>query len=63
MATLNPNTAELAETEEQRRKRSAAIAEARREIDREGGIPIEEIEAWVDSWGPPNELPMPEPRK
>lgn len=63
MATPIPNAVEPAETEEQRRKRSAAIAEARREIDREGGIPIEDIEAWVNSWGTKNELPMPEPRK
>ena len=63
MATPNPNPFEPAETEEQRRKRRAAIAQARREIDREGGIPIEEIEAWVNSWGTKNELPMPEPRK
>lgn len=65
MAT--PQTAEPTETEEQRRERlawrSAAISEARREIDREGGIPIEDVKAWVDSWGTPNELPMPEPRK
>lgn len=26
-------------------------------------IPIEEVEAWVNSWGTSKELPMPKPRK
>ena len=29
----------------------------------EGGIPLEEVEAWVNSWGTPGELPEPQPRK
>jgi predicted transcriptional regulator len=26
-------------------------------------IPLEEVKAWVESWGTRNELPAPEPRK
>lgn len=26
-------------------------------------IPADEIEAWVESWDTPNELPMPTPRR
>jgi len=29
----------------------------------EGGIPLEEVEAWVNSWDSPEELPPPQPRK
>jgi predicted transcriptional regulator len=27
------------------------------------GVPHEEVKAWVDSWGAPDELPPPVPRK
>jgi hypothetical protein len=27
------------------------------------GVPGEEVKAWLESWGKPNELPMPKPRK
>ena len=27
------------------------------------GVPLDAVEAWVDSWGTPRELPMPKPRK
>lgn len=44
-----------------------ALAEdARRyeEFERTGvGVPWEEVEAWVKSWGSPNELPRPKSRK
>lgn len=39
--------------------------EARAEADRvlrEGGIPLEDVKRWVDSWDTDNELPPPEPR-
>ena len=39
------------------------IDEARASVAREGTIPFEEIEAWVNSWGTPNPLPKPTPRK
>ena len=26
-------------------------------------IPLDEVKAWVESWGTPNELPQPKPRK
>ena len=32
------------------------------ETERDGGIPLEEVIRWVDSWDTDNELPPPEPR-
>ena len=58
---------EAAETAEERTARLAwealALEEAERSFEEEGGIPVEEVIAWVDSWDTPNELPPPEPRK
>jgi predicted transcriptional regulator len=35
-----------------------------REFERTGeSVPLEEVEAWVESWGTANELPPPQPRK
>jgi predicted transcriptional regulator len=35
-----------------------------RNFERTGeAIPLDEIRAWVESWGTDNELPRPEPRK
>jgi predicted transcriptional regulator len=35
-----------------------------REFERSGlGVPFEDVEAWIRSWGTPNELPPPKPRK
>jgi len=35
-----------------------------REFEHTGeGIPLDEIKAWVESWGTDNELPRPKPRK
>jgi hypothetical protein len=54
------------ETPDERRARLAReaelIEEARASIAREGTIPFEEIEAWVNSWGTANPLPKPTPR-
>jgi predicted transcriptional regulator len=34
------------------------------EFDRTGlAVPGDEVHAWIDSWGTPNELPRPQPRK
>ena len=30
---------------------------------RDGGIPLEDVERWVESWDTENELPPPEPRR
>jgi hypothetical protein len=27
------------------------------------GVPWDEVKVWMQSWGKPNELPMPKPRK
>ncbi len=27
------------------------------------GVPGDEVKAWLESWGTPNELPAPKPRK
>ena len=35
-----------------------------REFERTGeAVPLDEVKAWVESWGTPEELPRPEPRK
>lgn len=36
--------------------------QARAETDAGVGVPIEEVETWVDSWDTSNELPMPKAR-
>jgi predicted transcriptional regulator len=34
------------------------------EYERTGeGVPLDEMKAWVESWGTANELPRPQPRK
>ena len=59
----NPHPAELTETAEERGARIAreeqTIEQARRSLTECGGIPLEDVEAWVDSWDTPDELPMP----
>ncbi len=32
-------------------------------LETKGGIPDQEVKAWVESWGTDSELPMPLPRK
>lgn len=39
------------------------VQEAITSFDKVGGIPIEEVEAWLDSFGSGRELPEPEPRE
>jgi predicted transcriptional regulator len=43
------------------------IAEDRRRLDEfertRLAIPLDEVKAWVASWGSPDELPRPQPRK
>jgi|GraSoiStandDraft_16_1057320.scaffolds.fasta_scaffold706170_3 predicted transcriptional regulator len=35
-----------------------------REFERTGeAVPLEDVKAWVDSWGTENELPPPKPKK
>jgi predicted transcriptional regulator len=40
-----------------------ADAEAAAETDAGIGVPVEEIEQWVESWDTPAELPIPTARK
>ena len=62
----NPNL-QPTETEAERKALQAdedrLLDEAEAEAERVGTIPLEEVEAWVRSWGTPNELSPPEPRK
>jgi len=37
----------------------AAIEQGLAQLDAGQRIPLEEVEAWVASWGTPNELPIP----
>jgi hypothetical protein len=64
---MTPQPTEPEETSEARAVRLAwearALEEAERSFEEEGGIPIEEVVAWVASWDTPAELPPPEPRK
>ena len=46
------------ETADERLAREAELMEEAR-----ASIAFEEIEAWVNSWGTPNSLPKPTPRK
>jgi hypothetical protein len=50
---------------ESRKEDDAYWAELRREADetlRDGGVPLEDIERWMRSWGTRAEIPPPEPR-
>jgi hypothetical protein len=63
-ATPQPEPIETADERRARLAREAElIEEARASVARDGTIPFEEIEAWVNSWGTPNPLPKPTPRK
>lgn len=41
----------------------AGVEEAIAEVDAGFYVPSEEVDAWIDSWGTPNEIPMPQPRR
>ncbi len=49
---------ELSEEEERR-----LDDEAEAQIEATGGVPHEEVVRWLMSWGTPNELPCPVPKK
>ncbi len=46
-----------------RYQRSALDEQAAVETEARIGIPIEEIDRWVESWDTPSELPIPKARK
>lgn len=66
-ATYTQTDSLPAETPEERQARLAwearAIAEAKIQADAGLLIPAAEVRAWVESWGTPNELPRPSPKK
>lgn len=37
----------------------AADAEALAEMELKGGVPHEEVRAWLETWGTPDEMPPP----
>lgn len=41
----------------------AGVAEAIAELEAGLSVPLKDVEAWIDSWDTPNELPMPRPRR
>ena len=51
--------AKVAQDEE----RLAGIREAMAQVRAGETIPAEDVEAWVESWDTPNELPKPVPRR
>ena len=55
--TLPPETVTFTEAE------IAGIEAARADYKARGGIPLEEVEAWLDSLDTDNPLPEPQPRK
>ena len=64
MANPNPQPTETeAERKALQAEEDRLLDEAEAEAERVGTIPFEEVEAWVRSWGTPNELSPPEPRK
>ncbi|MGH7152605.1 MAG: CopG family transcriptional regulator [Acetobacteraceae bacterium] len=68
MSATHPHTDSLpAETPEQREARlvweARAIEEAKAQADAGLLIPAAKVRAWVESWGTPNELPQPTPKK
>ncbi len=44
-------------------ERLAGIREAMAQVRAGAAIPAEDVEAWVESWDTPNELPKPVPRR
>jgi predicted transcriptional regulator len=44
-------------------ERKAGIRSALAEIKDGQTVPAEDVEAWIESWDKPEELPMPEPRR
>jgi hypothetical protein len=42
--------------------RTRAVGDALVQVQNGQTIPSEEIDAWIDSWDTPNELPKPTPR-
>ena len=63
---LPPDLAEMRAKGEGPWSPQALEEDARRLADFERtrmGVPWDEVKVWMESWGKPNELPRPEPRK
>jgi predicted transcriptional regulator len=41
----------------------ASVEEAIAETEAGLYVPAEDVDAWMDSWGTPDELPMPQPKR
>lgn len=41
----------------------AGVKEGLAELDAGQSVPLADVEAWIDSWGTPNERPMPQARR
>ncbi|HEY1932381.1 MAG TPA: hypothetical protein VGG99_10245 [Acetobacteraceae bacterium] len=67
MDTRQPKRSEPVEGEVERTARLAREAELIAEADADVAagrvVDFAEVEAWVESWGKPNELPRPRPRR
>jgi hypothetical protein len=60
----NPGLAEEDQDFDLTPEQLAEVARRQRENKDPGfGVPGEEVVAWMKSWGTPNELPPPKPRK
>ena len=49
-------------SEQDRKDKREAVRRGLKQLDAGKGIPLEDIEAWVESWDTPDELPPPGPR-
>lgn len=67
MDTPIPDRADRPETDAERAARKAEEGrlcdEAEADFIQNGGIPADEVHAWIRSLGTPNPLPRPKPRK
>jgi predicted transcriptional regulator len=49
--------------ERRRTERSLGVRQALAQVKDGQTIPAEDVEAWIESWDTPQELPMPRPRR
>lgn len=49
--------------DDDRKRRQAGVRAAMYLVKKGQTVPAEQVETWIESWGTPHELPMPEPRR